>query len=77
MILRADTRHDVRSQARLRLAQQLESFSLSELRWDWGCNISPDTRALIEQELRCRGVIMEHFEALGRGRRRGGEVYRP
>ena len=76
MITETDARH-VRSQARLRLARQFESFSLTELRWDWSCNISPDTRALIEQELERRHVTMEQFEALGRGRRRGGEAYRP
>ena len=53
------------------LALRFQDFSLEELRWDWCCNITEDTRQIIHEELERRGITEKQFEQLGRGRRRG------
>lgn len=51
------------------LAFAYMGFSLSNLRWDWGCRISERSRELLVNELERRGISMRQFEALGRGKR--------
>jgi hypothetical protein len=52
------------------LATHYRDFSLEELRWDYLCNIPPEFKALILDELKRRKVSIAAFEELGKGKPR-------
>lgn len=57
------------------LALAYRSYSTSALRWDYLCNISTKSKALIMEELKRRKISMETFNAMGRGERAGGGIF--
>lgn len=65
------THQEAVTTAAARLEKAYQSFSVSELKWDYSCNISAWSRALILKELARRRIPMLHFLAV-KGKRRGG-----
>lgn len=50
------------------LAAAYRNYSTAELRWDYLCNITEDSRNVIRGELERRRVSMETFRTFGRGK---------
>lgn len=56
--------------AHVELAEAIKRYSVEELLWDYGCNVGEGTRKIIESEVMARGISLDKFKIMGRGKRR-------
>ena len=55
------------AESHVKLRCALRHYTLAELRWDYCCNVSLDTKQIIADEVARRGVSMQEFQRYGRG----------